>query len=115
MRYWHCWIDNQTGCTDTGKCLAVKLGAEVSDLSEPMRLALQRGTARTIACIAQALQQGIDDGSVLTEQQPHPLASRLYALWLGSSVMNKITRTTAPFDEALWLTRQLLGSPENTH
>jgi len=41
MRYWQGWIDNHTGCTDAGKCLAVKLGAEVSDLSEPMRLALQ--------------------------------------------------------------------------
>ena len=55
MRYWQSWVDNQTGCTDTGKCLAVKLGAEVSDLSEPMRLALQRGTARTIELLAQAL------------------------------------------------------------
>ena len=55
MRYWDAWIDNQTGCTEAGKCLAVKLGAEVSDLSEPMRLALQRGTARTIALLAVAL------------------------------------------------------------
>lgn len=114
MRYWQCWIDNQTGCTDAGKCLAVKLGAEVSDLSEPMRLALQRGTARTIALLAEALQQGVEDGSVAITQHPDSLAQRLYALWLGTSVMSKITRTTAPFDEALWLTRQLLGQPQET-
>lgn len=114
MRYWQLWIDNQTGCTDAGKCLAVKLGAEVSDLSEPMRLALQRGTARTIALLAQALKLGLEDGSVKTGQTPQNLAQRLYALWLGTSVMHKITRTSAPFDEALRLTRQLLGSPENT-
>ena len=114
MAYWQCWIDNQTGCTDAGKCLAVKLGAEVSDLSEPMRLALQRGTARTIGLLAEALQQGVEDGSVAITQHPDSLARRLYALWLGTSVMSKITRTTAPFDEALGLTRQLLGQPEET-
>jgi TetR/AcrR family transcriptional repressor of nem operon len=42
------------------------------------------------------------------------LAQQLYALWLGSSVMSKITLTSAPFDEALLLTRQLLGHPEHT-
>jgi len=114
MRYWHCWIDNQTGCSDAGKCLAVKLGAEVSDLSEPMRLALQRGTARTIVLLVKALQQGVEDGSVVITQHPESLAQRLYALWLGTSVMSKITRTAAPFDEALGLTRQLLGQPGHT-
>ncbi|MEN5152478.1 TetR/AcrR family transcriptional regulator [Pseudomonas orientalis] len=113
MRYWQGWIDNHTGCTDAGKCLAVKLGAEVSDLSEPMRLALQRGTSRTIELLATALQHGVQDGSLMIEQSPESLARRLYALWLGTSVMGKITRTTAPFDEALGLTRQLLGHPEN--
>ena len=114
MFYWDCWIDNQTGCTDAGKCLAVKLGAEVSDLSEPMRLALQRGTSRTIALLAVALQRGIEDGSLRLQHRPQDLAQQLYALWLGSSVMSKITLTSAPFDEALLLTRQLLGRPEHT-
>jgi len=114
MRYWDAWIDNQTGCTEAGKCLAVKLGAEVSDLSEPMRLALQRGTSRTIALLAVALQRGIEDGSLRLQHRPQDLAQQLYALWLGSSVMSKITRTSAPFDEALLLTRQLLGHPEHT-
>ena len=112
MRYWQCWVDNHTGCTDAGKCLAVKLGAEVSDLSEPMRLALQRGTSRTIDLLTMALQRGAEDGSLIVEQAPDSLAGRLYALWLGTSVMAKITRTTAPFTEALLLTRQLLGGPE---
>jgi TetR/AcrR family transcriptional repressor of nem operon len=114
MRYWQCWIDNQTGCTDAGKCLAVKLGAEVSDLSEPMRLALQRGTSRTIALLAVAMQRGIEDGSLMLQHPPRALAQQLYALWLGASVMSKITRTPASFDEALALTRHLLGSPEHT-
>ena len=113
LRYWDGWIDNQTGCTDAGKCLAVKLGAEVSDLSEPMRLALQRGTSRTIELLGVALQRGVEEGSLWLQQRPHDLAHQLYALWLGTSVMSKITRTAAPFDEALLLTRQLLGCPEH--
>jgi TetR/AcrR family transcriptional repressor of nem operon len=112
MRYWQCWIDNQTGCTDAGKCLAVKLGAEVSDLSEPMRLALDRGTSRTIALLADAIGRGVEDGSLTVTQAPQSLARSLYALWLGTSVMSKITRTSAPFDQALLLTRQLLGCPD---
>jgi TetR/AcrR family transcriptional regulator, transcriptional repressor for nem operon len=114
MRYWQCWIDNQTGCTDAGKCLAVKLGAEVSDLSEPMRLALDRGTSRTITLLAVAIGRGVEDGSLTVTQAPQSLARSLYALWLGTSVMSKITRTSAPFDQALLLTRQLLGCPD-TH
>jgi TetR/AcrR family transcriptional repressor of nem operon len=114
MRYWQCWIDNQIGCTDAGKCLAVKLGAEVSDLSEPMRLALDRGTSRTIALLADAIGRGVEDGSLTVTQAPQSLARSLYALWLGTSVMSKITRTSAPFDQALLLTRQLLGCPD-TH
>jgi len=70
MRYWQGWIDNQTGCTDAGKCLAVKLGAEVSDLSEPMRLALDRGTSRTIALLADAIGRGVEDGSLTVAQAP---------------------------------------------
>ena len=114
MRYWQCWIDNQTGCTDAGKCLAVKLGAEVSDLSEPMRQALQRGTSRTIDLLAEAMQRGVEEGSVALEHPPHDLAQQLYALWLGASVMSKITRTSAPFTQALKLTRERLGCPQNT-
>ena len=66
-----------------------------------MRLALQRGTSRTIDLLAVALQRGVEDGSLRFEQAPESLARRLYALWLGTSVMGKITRTTAPFTEAL--------------
>ncbi|MDE1165192.1 MAG: TetR/AcrR family transcriptional regulator [Pseudomonas sp.] len=107
--YWQHWIDNQTACSDAGKCLAVKLGAEVADLSEPMRLALNRGTARIIHCLADAIERGQQQGSLKPEPPPQALASQLYALWLGASVMAKITRTAQPFDEALSMTRLMLN------
>lgn len=109
LLYWQCWIDNQTRQTDAGKCLAVKLGAEVADLSEPMRLALDRGTSQIINVLAAALARGTEDGSLTLDEAPECLALRLYALWLGASVMAKITLTTVAFDEAMLMTRALLG------
>ncbi|KOY00752.1 TetR/AcrR family transcriptional regulator [Pseudomonas nunensis] len=112
MLYWQCWIDNQTQQTEAGKCLAVKLGAEVADLSEPMRLALDRGTSQIISVLAAALDRGIEDGSLTIDEAPERMALRLYALWLGASVMAKITLTTVAFDEAMLMTRTLLGCAE---
>ncbi|WP_434681529.1 TetR/AcrR family transcriptional regulator [Pseudomonas sp. R1-18] len=112
LTYWQRWTDNQSGQNDAGKCLAVKLGAEVADLSESMRQALDRGTSQIIQCLAGALMLGQAQGSLRLEQEPEPLATQLYALWLGASVMAKITRTSLPFDQALAMTRQALGTPE---
>lgn len=112
LTYWQRWTDNQSGQNDAGKCLAVKLGAEVADLSESMRQALDRGTSQIIRCLAGALMLGQAQGSLRLEQEPEPLATQLYALWLGASVMAKITRTSLPFDQALAMTRQALGTPE---
>jgi TetR/AcrR family transcriptional repressor of nem operon len=108
--FWQRWVNNQTLGTDAGKCLAVKLGAEVADLSEPMRLALNRGTSKVIECLAAAMARGVEEGSVTLQQDPERTALRLYSLWLGASVMAKITRTTASFDDALSMTDKVLGN-----
>lgn len=112
LLYWQRWIENQTLQTDSGKCLAVKLGAEVADLSEPMRLALNRGTSEIIKLLTVAMYRGIEDGSLSIDEDPECIALRLYALWLGASVMAKITRTSVSFDEAMLMTRKLLGSAD---
>lgn len=108
--YWHHWIKNQTGDCDGGKCLAVKLGAEVSDLSEPMRLALARGTAKIVQRLTFALDSAVADRSVQLQEPATPLASRLYFLWLGASIMAKITRSTEPFEMAMNETVRVLQS-----
>jgi TetR/AcrR family transcriptional repressor of nem operon len=110
-RYWQQWIENQTGENEARKCLAVKLGAEVADLSEPMRLALQRGTARVIACLGLAISRGIEDKSLPLTDDPHYTSHQLYYLWLGASVMAKITGVATPFDHALSMTHTVLMSP----
>ena len=109
LRHWQDWQDNQVSFECQGKCLAVKLGAEVADLSETMRLALKRGTAGIIERLAHAIEAGIKEGSLSIESDPHSTAQSLYQLWLGASVMVKIVRTKQPFETAMLTTRQVLN------
>jgi TetR/AcrR family transcriptional repressor of nem operon len=108
MTYWAQWRDNQSVLDCQGRCLAVKLGAEVADLSEPMRLALKRGTAAIISRLTGAIAAGVAEGSLSVTDDPHCIAQSLYQLWLGASVMAKIVRGTQPFDTAMITTRQIL-------
>ncbi|MBB3228125.1 TetR/AcrR family transcriptional repressor of nem operon [Luteibacter sp. Sphag1AF] len=108
INYFESWHNNQSFLDCQGKCLAVKLGAEVADLSESMRTALQRGTAEIIRRLADAIEAGVSDGSVTVDQEPRVVAQSLYQLWLGASIMAKIVRNTGPFEQAMTTTRQTL-------
>jgi TetR/AcrR family transcriptional repressor of nem operon len=110
--YFQAWQDNQSFEDCQGKCLAVKLGAEVADLSESMRNAMKRGTASIVDGMSRAIEAGVADGSVSIDQPPHEVAQSLYQLWLGASVMVKIVRDTAPFQQAMVTTRQILHLPD---
>lgn len=108
QEYFRRWQNNQSFENGQGKCLAVKLGAEVADLSEAMRESLKRGTAGIIRLLSGVIKEGVQDGSLQPEGEPDIMAQSLYQLWLGSSVMVKITRDTQPFDTAMTTTRHLL-------
>jgi TetR/AcrR family transcriptional repressor of nem operon len=108
MNYWQLWQQSQSFEDCQGKCLAVKLGAEVSDLSEPMRRVMDRGTAGIVSRLAAAIEAGVAEGSLTVDGDPTSVAQSLYQLWLGASVMVKIVRNTQPFDTALKSTRQIL-------
>ncbi|MBT9432754.1 TetR/AcrR family transcriptional regulator [Candidatus Sodalis endolongispinus] len=108
MNYWQNWQDTQSFQHCQGKCLAVKLGAEVADLSEAMRHALQRGTSGITARLARAIEGGGAEGSLSVNGSPVEVAQILYQLWLGASVMVKIVRHTQPFATAMITTRQML-------
>ncbi|WP_235598593.1 TetR/AcrR family transcriptional regulator, partial [Salmonella enterica] len=62
--YWGNWRHTQCADDPEGKCLAVKLGAEVSDLSEAMRAVLRRGTSQIIERLAGGIEAGLADGSL---------------------------------------------------
>lgn len=112
MRYFQNWQDTQSFADCQGKCLAVKLGAEVADLSEPMRLAMQRGTSGIVDRLTAALEAGVGEGSLSIQGQPRQVAQSLYQLWLGASVLVKVSRDVQPFQAAMATTRQLLQLPQ---
>jgi TetR/AcrR family transcriptional regulator, transcriptional repressor for nem operon len=108
--YFASWHDSQGFDDCQGKCLAVKLGAEVADLSEPMRLALRAGTTEIVDRLEAALVTAGNDGSLTLRANPRSTADALYELWMGASVMAKIRRTLDPMDNALAATHLILGT-----
>jgi TetR/AcrR family transcriptional repressor of nem operon len=108
LNYFDMWRANQSFLDCQGKCLAVKLAAEVADLSEAMRSVLNQGTSAIIARMADAIERGVAEGSLAVDDSPQQIAESLYQLWLGASVMVKIVRGTEPFDSAMVVTRQML-------
>jgi len=109
MGYFQYWSETQGTEVPDGKCLVVKLGPEVCDLSEDMRSVLDRGTAAIIAKIARCVQLGREDGSITNDAPPQELAESLYELWLGASLLSKLGKNTTPFDRALLTTSRLLS------
>lgn len=112
MNYWQNWQDTQSFLDCQGKCLAVKLGAEVADLSESMRLALKQGTSGITSRLARAIETGAAEGSLSIDGDPGRTAESLYQLWLGASVMVKIVRNRQPFEAAMGSTQRILHLPD---
>ena len=111
MAYLQHWQETQSFFDCQGKCLAVKLSAEVADLSEAMRAALKHGTSGIIQRLEHAIESGVAEGSLSIDEEPGSVAQSLYQLWLGASVMVKIVRNTQPFESAMVTTRQILHLP----
>ncbi|WP_434701495.1 TetR/AcrR family transcriptional regulator [Pseudomonas sp. D1-36] len=109
LDYFRIWQDTQSFHDCQGKCLAVKLGVEVADLSEAMRAVLNRGTSGIIDRLASGIESGLAEGSLTISGTPHEVAQSLYQLWVGASVMVKITKSAQPFETAMSTTRQLLN------
>jgi TetR/AcrR family transcriptional repressor of nem operon len=108
MNYFRIWQETQSFYDCQGKCLAVKLGAEVADMSETMRATLNRGTAGIVSRLARAIETGVGEGSISIEGESQNAAQSLYQLWLGASIMVKIVRNLQPFEMAMKTTRQML-------
>jgi TetR/AcrR family transcriptional repressor of nem operon len=106
--YFRAWRDAQSFEDCQGKCLAVKLGAEVADLSESMRRALADGTDEIVDRLERTIASGLEDGSLSIDGDSRALAQVLYDMWLGASVMAKIHRKLAPLDVTMTATQRLL-------
>jgi TetR/AcrR family transcriptional repressor of nem operon len=111
LSYFRFWRDSQTGAEAQSRCLMVKLGAEVCDLSDPMRAALERGMDGVIGRLARCVEQGQADGSLpgVAGHDSWKTAVLLYQTWLGGSLLAKISRQRGPLDTAMTAALQLLG------
>ena len=111
MSYWTAWQETQSSEGAEGKCLAVKLGGEVCDLSEAMRSALHNGTNRIVDALAECISEGGRDGSLPPTIDSRQTAQTLYSLWLGATLLSKIRRDRSALDAALAATLNLLSLP----
>ena len=109
LSYLRYWAETQALDHTDQKCLVVKLGAEVCDLSENMRAVLEKGTALIIERITRCVEQGKSDGSITAPTHASTLAEALYQMWLGASLLVKVNRTHEPFDVAYEMSRRLLA------
>jgi TetR/AcrR family transcriptional repressor of nem operon len=106
--YWRYWLAAQGGDDPDAKCLAVKLSAEVSDLSEAMRSVLERGTDGVIRRLTECIEDGKLDGSLSITEDAKQLATSLYAMWLGASLLAKVGQNDGPLQTAMASTRHAL-------
>jgi TetR/AcrR family transcriptional repressor of nem operon len=109
------WHTSQSSDCPQARCLVVKLSAEVCDLSEAMRVVLERGTARVIDRLASCLAEGIATGELAACPEPAEVAQQLYQQWLGATLLSRVQRSAAPLDKALaqtvrWLESQAVDS-----
>lgn len=108
LTYCQWWKDTHVNGEIGNKCLIVKLAAEVSDLSERMRVTLEVGTGTVIKCLEAVMADGQKDGSITHAATPFVLASTVYQMWLGATLMMKMIHTSQPFEVALSATQSLL-------
>ena len=92
-------------------CLTVKLSAEVCDLSEDMRTAMDKGASGVIALLAQALEKGRNEKTLSFPGEPLTQAQVLYALWLGANLQAKISRSAVPLESALAHVKNSITAP----
>lgn len=107
MDYFSRWLQLENGVCNANKCLVVKLSAEVSDLSDKMRVSLANGAEQIINAIAATIEAGIADGSI-AKQDSRQTAAQLYQQWLGASLLNKLMQDQVNLELSLTTTKQKL-------
>ena len=95
------WHATQRGDNVQSRCFVVKLSAEVCDLSEPMRVALERGIAQVLVRLENCLAEGIASGEFSRCPEPADVAQQLYQQWLGATLLARVRRVDEPLDHAL--------------
>jgi TetR/AcrR family transcriptional repressor of nem operon len=106
--YFAGWRNSACESGGESRCLVVKLTGEVSDLSEPMRRALDRGIAGIVERLSALIVIGRADRSIPPGQAAEVLATALYQTWLGAALVTKVRHSPAAFDAAAIATERML-------
>lgn len=109
LNYFDRWLETQSGNDPQCKCLIVKLGAEVSDLSVVMRTTMMHGTDAILLRLTQCIVDGQADGSINNKQSAEKLALLLYQTWLGATLLAKLRHDDSTLQNAMNETHSLLN------
>ena len=72
-----------------------------------MRQALLKGAEKVTSTIIHCVAGGIEDGSIKVEDNQET-AQNLYSMWLGASLLSKLSQSSSSLESALNLTQQIL-------
>jgi TetR/AcrR family transcriptional repressor of nem operon len=109
LQYFQFWLDSQSSDDTTDKCLVVKLSAEVTDLSEAMRLALKNGTDKVIARLTHCVEEGIRTAEFPANLDAKAVTAEIYYMWIGATLLTKVCHTRAPLECAMNATKARLA------
>ena len=109
MHFFNNWLNSQTGEIIADKCLVVKLSAEVTDLSEEMRLTLKNGTENVIKHIEICIDEGIANKELPGHLNAADITQQIYAMWIGATLLTKVHHNRAGLDSAMRATKRLLS------
>lgn len=108
LDYFQNWLDSQCSVTTHDKCMVVKLSAEVTDLSEAMRITLKHGTDRVVNRIATCVQEGISNGELPSNLDAKSVTYEIYYMWIGASLLTKVHRSRDALEFAMAVSRNRL-------
>ncbi len=111
INYFSLWInDPLTSCGWAETCLVVKLAAEVSDLSDDMRVIMAQGAENLVNNIVALIQAGKIDQSISIQGDAFINAQVIYQMWLGAALLSKLQKDKAPLHHALDATQRMLNN-----
>ena len=109
--YFQTWLESQTTEHTHDKCLIVKLSAEVTDLSETMRMTLDSGTQRIMNSIALCVEEGIKNGELANDLDANTVANEIYYMWVGATLLGKVQRSPVALECAMRALKSRLNLP----
>lgn len=101
IKYFREWQNTQNIDNPSGKCLVVKLSAEIADLSDAMRTELYKGYQQIIDWLTQQITLCLKAQSISGSGkiEPNQLAKSWYFSWIGASLIAKLGQSNTPLND----------------